>query len=473
MNSSIRSVASLLIMMVAGIGCSKQFNDAGSSQLENVPVSYDTSGKVMAGVPTNSSVTLNLLFPYATECSVSYGISPDALMPASETISLSAGVPKEMVLRNLQAGKKYFYRLHYKEPGSSTSQSSPLYSFVTQRQPGASFSFGVQGDSHPERTGKMFSSDLYKTNMRNVSSQGVDMYFTMGDDFSLQRLIQFNTANQLNVEGIYALQRPYLGMVASNASVFLVNGNHEEAAMYRLDGTATNPAVLAGNARKKFFPVPQPGSIYTGDANPLNFVGNLADYYAFNWGDALFVVIDPYWHTPVNGDLWDITLGKEQYDWFKATLLNSTAKFKFVFTHHVLGTGRGGIEMANLAEWGGRSPNGQWEFDKFRPGWNDPIHQIMVKAGVTVFFQAHDHLYCRQELDGIVYQSVPNPADDTYTAFNDSAYTSGVKLPNSGFLKVQVSPQSVKVDYINAVLPANESTTNRNGMIRHSYTITK
>ena len=28
------------------------------------------------------------------------------------------------------------------------------------------FSFGVQGDSHPEREGKMFSSELYKTNLR-------------------------------------------------------------------------------------------------------------------------------------------------------------------------------------------------------------------------------------------------------------------------------------------------------------------
>ena len=28
------------------------------------------------------------------------------------------------------------------------------------------FSFGIQGDSHPERAGKMFSSDLYKTTLQ-------------------------------------------------------------------------------------------------------------------------------------------------------------------------------------------------------------------------------------------------------------------------------------------------------------------
>jgi hypothetical protein len=229
MELTFRPVVFLFFSFLICMGCSKQFHNAGSTGGENVSLSYDTLGRVIAGVPSGYAVTLNLLFPVAAECHVSYGISTDALTLTSENISLSAGVPKELVLWNLQAGKKYFYRLQYKEQGSSTSQSSPTYSFVTQRAPSASFSFGVQGDSHPERTGKMFSSELYKTNMRNVSLQGVDIYFTMGDDFSLQRLIQFNTANQSNVEGIYALQRPYLGMVASNASVFLVNGNHEEA----------------------------------------------------------------------------------------------------------------------------------------------------------------------------------------------------------------------------------------------------
>ena len=49
---------------------------------------------------------------------------------------------------------------------------------------------------------------------------------------------------------------------------------------------------------------------------------------------------------------------------------------------------------------------------------------------------------------GIIYQSVPNPADDTHTAFNREAYTSGTILPNSGFLKVTVGSKEVKVDYV-------------------------
>jgi hypothetical protein len=201
-------------------------------------------------------------------------------------------------------------------------------------------------------------------------------------------------------------------------------------------------------------------------------------------GDALFVVIDPYWHSPVAVDnvagggskrsnMWDITLGDAQYQWFKKTLEESKASYKFVFSHHVLGTGRGGIEMAGLYEWGGKNQQGVWEFDKMRPGWAMPIHQLMVKTGVTIFFHGHDHLFAYQELDGVVYQSVPNPADPTYTAFNADAYKSGKVLPNSGFLNVTVSSGEIKVDYVSSYLPKDETAGRVDGQVAYSYALQK
>ena len=129
-----------------------------------------------------------------------------------------------------------------------------------------------------------------------------------------------------------------------------------------------------------------------------------------------------------------------EYEWFKKALEESDAKYKFVFTHHVLGTGRGGIERATRYEWGGYTDEGVWEFDEQRPDWDLPIHQLMVENGVTIFFQAHDHIFARQELDGVVYQSVPNPADDTYEGRNKNAYLSGDILDSSGYLHVTVMP---------------------------------
>lgn len=325
------------------------------------------------------------------------------------------------------------------------------------------FSFGIQGDSHPERVGKMFSSELYKTTLQNVAKANPAFYFLMGDDFSIEKLIENKSYTQQTVDEVYLNQKKYLD--ALSMPKYLVNGNHEQEAKYLLDGTNNNPAILARNSRAKFFDSP----------------GAENGYYSFTYGNSLFVVIDFYWNSNTVVDntagaknsedkkqknLWNNTLGETQYQWFKKTLESSDAKYKFVFTHHVLGTGRGGIEEAKLYEWGGYNQKGVWEFDKMRPGWEMPIHQLMVKNGVTIFFQGHDHLFAKQELDGVIYQEVPNPADDTYTAFNQDAYKTGITLPNSGFLDVAVSADQVKVDYI-------KSGQNNNGQSIFSYTVTK
>ena len=356
----------------------------------------------------------------------------------------------------------YFW--HTRESINSVSLSKTneqATSDVKSNSDQTSFSFGIQGDSHPERAGKMFNSELYKTTLQNVVKANPAFYFLLGDDFSIEKLIENKTYTQTTVDEVYLNQKKYLD--ALSMPIYLVNGNHEQEAKYLLDGTNNNPAVLARNARAKYFDSP---GVETG-------------YYSFTYGNALFVAIDFYWHSDSavdntagvdksadkkNRNMWDITLGDEQYKWFKETLENSQAKYKFVFTHHVLGTGRGGIEQAKLYEWGGYNSKGVWEFDKMRPVWELPIHQLMAKNGVTIFFQGHDHLFAKQELDGVIYQEVPNPADNTYTAFNQEAYKSGDILPNSGFLNVAVSDDQVKVDYI-------ASGQSKNGQSIFSYIV--
>ena len=95
----------------------------------------------------------------------------------------------------------------------------------------------------------------------------------------------------------------------------------------------------------------------------------------------------------------------------------------------------------------------------------------MVQHGVTIFFQGHDHLYARQERDGVVYQEVPNPADQGYVAYNQEHYRSGVTLANSGHLRVTVSAEEVKVDYVRCYLPKDETDKQKSGEVAHSYTV--
>ncbi len=418
-----------------------------------------------------------------TDIYIEYGKTTGDYSWQTSIYSLQPNQPLQIDINNLQANTRYFYRVCHRVAGTSGFSAGTESFFHTQRAPGSKFNFGVQGDSHPERTTTMFNPDLYNLTMANVKKTNPDFYFTMGDDFSVDPMIAKNQLSAQNVNALYSNQREFLGVVGNSAPIFLVNGNHEQAARYLLDGTANNAAVFAGQARSKYHALPVPDGFYTGDTEQVPFIGLLRDYYAWTWGDALFVLIDFYWHSPVAVDnvagnetartknLWEITLGDAQYQWFKQTLESSTCKHKFVFSHHVLGTGRGGIENASQYEWGGNNQKGVWEFNTMRPGWALPIHQLMAKNGVSVFFHGHDHLFAHQVLDGVVYQQVPIPADFTYTAFNADAYKSGSILPNSGFLNVTVSAEEVQVDYVNSFLPKDEKTGKQNGQIAISYSL--
>ncbi|MCE9636684.1 MAG: metallophosphoesterase [Planctomycetes bacterium] len=462
---------------------------------------------VVLGCPTDTSIVVSVRSAEAVEAYVEVGTEPGKFTAKTAAGAIPAGTAVEVPLTGLKADTEYVYRLRTKARGAAEFAVGEEQRFRTQRKPGSAFTFALQGDSHPERLGKMFDPDLYVRTLRNVAADDPDFYVTLGDDFSIERLIERGPLTQQSVDQVYALQRGFLGIVGCTAPLFLVNGNHEQAARYLLDGTPDNAAVYAGRARISHFPLPEPGRFYTGDAEPVPHVGLLRDYYAFTWGDALFVTIDPYWHSaaPVdneagvqgtndgaggtdkgpkgekggrknkggrNRDLWAVGLGDAQYAWLRTTLETSSAKFKFVFAHHVLGTGRGGVEQARLYEWGGLDRNGTSRFAEKRPGWALPIHDLFVKTGVTIFFQGHDHIYAHQELDGVVYQSTPNPGDATYTAFNREAYTSGDVLPNSGHLRVTVRPEDVRVDYVRSVLPGEEKRAGtQNAAVGFSYTV--
>ena len=124
-----------------------------------------------------------------------------------------------------------------------------------------------------------------------------------------------------------------------------------------------------------------------------------------------------------------------------------------------------------MYEWGGHGEDGTWDFDEMRPGWELPVHQLMVKHGVTIFFQAHDHLFAHQELGGVVYQTVPNPADDRYLGRSKPSYLSGTVLDNSGYLNVTVAPDGVTVDYLRSWLLEDEVDGRVQGEVAYSYTV--
>ena len=163
--------------------------------------------------------------------------------------------------------------------GSTTAFSAePESSFQTQRAPGSTFVFGVQGDSHPEREKTMFNGALYTQTLRAMAAEQPDFYVTSGDDFSVDTLPTPYT--QPAVTGRYTLQLPYFSNVARSAALFLTTGNHEETSLsnYNLPADSANSnqvPIWAQNAHNFYYPSPSPDAFYSGNTTSLPNIGLL------------------------------------------------------------------------------------------------------------------------------------------------------------------------------------------------------
>ena len=328
--------------------------------------------------------------------------------------------------------------------------------------PNDGFSFAVQADSHLDENTDI---DLYKQTLKNIVNGKPDFLMDLGDTFMSEKFAK----TQAEVEQRYVEAKSYFDLTG-NIPLNLVTGNHEgENGWSAIGKQQNNLMAWTRDARLKYFPAL---------VAQENFSGNTltANYYSFTKGDAQFIILDPYTYTTqkpkddVSG--WNYTLGKTQYDWFKNILENSKAKYKFVFIHNLVGginkDSRGGAEAAKYFEWGGYNLEGTYQFDTMRPGWGKPIHQLMVDNNVTAVFHGHDHFYGEQELDGIIYQLVPQPGTPG-NSVNDAAaysYKDGIFLPSAGYLRVVVSNSQVVVEYVKASL-----LDNINGKNVKSYTI--
>jgi hypothetical protein len=246
--------------------------------------------------------------------------------------------------------------------------------------------------------------------------------------------------------------------------------------------------------------------MYTGATDFRDGTGS--NHYAFEWGDAQVIVLDPFWSTtqrirsggggarggegqgggsggtpdrviePTDAS-WAMTLGREQYDWLDRTLAASKAPHRFVFIHHLVGgkggsEARGGAESSLYFEWGGRNADGSPGFAERRPGWPMPIHDLLVKHGVDAVFHGHDHLYVHSGRDGLTYQCVPqpgNPAGGTRNA-EGYGYRSGTIVGSPGYLRVKVAPEAAKVEFVRSAIEGGDPRRREreaNGTVVDSY----
>lgn len=432
----------------AGPGDGHGRRGPGATNYFNVTVPAHAYDLILAR-PEKTSVMLSVLAYRDLEGMVAYGTQPGAWSAQTPVSHFKPGTPVELVLSPLTANTRYFYEFRSRPPGGGPFTSSPAHSFQTARPPGSTFSFTMTADAHlDEHT----SPDVYDQTLANIRVSQPDFHIDLGNLFMTDK-----HATRAEAASQYVAQRYYLGQIGFSIPVFLALGTHDGESSRYDDGSEDCLAVWSNQLRKRYFPNPVPDDFYSGDNLPRDHAGLLENYYAWEWGDALFVVLDPFRYSirqRGGGDGWGWSLGQAQYSWLEKTLQQSRSKFKFVIIHNLLcgnQAARGGVEVAAFNEWGGKNQDGTDGFKDHRPGWDMPVRDLLVRNHVAAVFKAHDNFYARQDLDGILYLMVPQPSfagDDRIRDLENYGYRHGAFLGNSGHVRVTVSPKNVLVEYV-------------------------
>jgi arylsulfatase A-like enzyme/predicted phosphodiesterase len=420
-----------------------------------------TDHEVILAQPTATGITASVRASTDRLGAIEFARAGSDTRETTAKVALKAGVPTSIALTGLSPNTAYVYRFVWSPKEGEQPVRGDERCFHAPRAAGAPFAFVIQADSHLDQG---LTPSVYEQTLANMAAAKPDFFVDLGDTFMTDKRGQDYERSLAQ----YDAQRYYFGLACHSMPLFMVLGNH--------DGEKGSAGRGIGewsyNERVKRFPAPViDGTTYTGATAMKDARG--ANYYAFEWGDALIVVLDPFWSTtersrgggdggpnveklaPVDSS-WSSTLGRAQYDWLAETLEKSKAKQKFVFIHHLVGgiggsASRGGVESAPFFEWGGKNADGSDGFASRRAGWPMPIHRLLVKHGVSAVFHGHDHLYVHSTLDGIHYQCVPQPgnlAGNTRSA-EEYGYASGTLHGSPGHVRVSMAADgTAKVEFV-------------------------
>lgn len=476
-------------------------------------------GQEMLGRVTATSATVNLVFDREAQVYAEYGTAPGVYSSRTPTLSAAAGVALNIGITGLAPNTRYYYRVSYSAAPATSFTVRSEHTFHTQRSRGAAFAFAVQADPHLDNNS---SVEAYRQTLANELDDQPDFLIDLGDTMMSDKLdasgVPGNGGSRPTSQGVLTrtqLLRSYYDLATHSVPLFEALGNHEGEWGSNLNGTPDNVAIWDAQHRTNYFPNPVPDGFFTGDTLSYDLngaactpalgatcgLGQRRSYYSWEWGDALFIVLDPFWSQtagttqPGNGQdccqrnagYWSLTLGPTQYAWLKRTLETSSSTYKFVFTHNLVGgvnptvngveqgPMRGGVEVAQYLEWGGYNLDGTYGFTTYRPNWAMPVHQLLAANRVSAVFHGHDHLYAHQTLDGVSYQEVPQPSatnGNLGSRASDYGYKEGVLLGGRGYLRVSVAASGVKVDYVQTWLPSEQRGNQTNRMVADTYTLT-
>ena len=425
---------------IVGQGGSATISDSGVETDADSGVPPKLIGAPLIFTPTTSGFGLNAVLaqgvPSQLKASVrkqSSRVWQSPLSPTSPALDLA-----QWMFSGLEPGQEYEYQVE----NASDEQAAPLYlgSATTQRESGATFTFGLLTDSHIEPPDAVYTGPGPEQTLRSVASDigsaHPDFMINMGDMLDFHTAFGFNGAptDSAYVRGAYMRYRSALGDALGNAAHFPVIGNWEGE-----NGCFTADQIeLARSQRLLYVPGPTP------DTYPQS--GSSAqDYYAFTWGDALFVVLNVMSYTttvhlldagePGAPDDW--TLGEAQMAWLQETLEKANSKWRFLFIHHTVGGAAGDYDNSAYGRGGGQAAH---------VGEQAVVHQLMQQYGVQIFFYGHDHVFTDMVVDGIHY-TLPGSAGAPWKfSSSETGYSS--YWTDSGYGRVEVGPTAVDVQFV-------------------------
>jgi hypothetical protein len=226
-----------------------------------------------------------------------------------------------------------------------------------------------------------------------------------------------------------------------------------------------------------------PRSKTTGGADEGNG-SPLQNYFAWTWGDALFVVLDVHRYTNIGGTTprmpsqW--TLGPAQLAWLRAVLTASQARWKFVIAHHLVGGyawspeghsrvtgytyGRGGARYARVGE-------------------QALITELMQRTGAQFFLYGHDHVYAHQQAEGIHFVCCGRPTRLSRRWWRNPGWREAYGDVNKrdphdfyaaiGYTRLTIAPGSVRVEYVRTAEDpgGRENVSTPLGGVVHRFTV--
>ncbi len=353
-------------------------------------------------------------------------------------------------LKDLTPATRYEYRVLTKQ-GSEELRPAANGSFRTQRKSPATYTAVLLTDSHtgyfPAGSGPVLTLDQV---VQNAARAKAEFVLDLGDNVAWRGSREFAQTSSNGALSAYAQYRRQIGPLSMHCPHFSVIGNWVGE-----NGKFPERNIeFAAAARRTLLPGPNHLTYPQGGSER-------EDYYAFSWGDALYVILnvqtyskpsDPAGLPNLMSDVNRITewtLGEKQMAWFEATLKNASERYRFVCIHHPAAGNAGDALNTMYGRGGARA----WNI-----GEQARIHALMKKHKVQIFFYGHDHVFVDDIVEGIHY-TLPGSAGAPWK-FTKEETGYERSWPDSGHAQLDITPEKATVTFINI-----------DGRILHNFTV--